>query len=148
MVEQDHGPRGLARVKDFDRRFTFFPALAEERYMILDFLAGQITKLSNKIRVIQRGLDVTSSQEGTLKGKRRKQRKAKAIGRRTKTRSGAGPRNVLKGKPQDKLVKMMEVLGKKVTQYGGSASLALSVLHPYIMAAHNDKQRLLGSTQR
>lgn len=40
---------GLARLKDFDNRFNFYPAFPEGRSMALDWFAGQIIRIMGKV---------------------------------------------------------------------------------------------------
>lgn len=54
--EQASGPHGLARVKDYDRRFAFYPSFSVERSLVLDFRADKISQLSTEIQHLRDGL--------------------------------------------------------------------------------------------
>lgn len=55
--EQACGPFGLAQVKNYDRRFAFYPGFAVERSLALEFRAETISQLSMEIQNLRRELD-------------------------------------------------------------------------------------------
>lgn len=60
--EQARGPFGLARVKNYDRRFAFYPGFSVERSLALEFRAEGISQLSKEIETLRNELD--SAQTG------------------------------------------------------------------------------------
>ncbi|KAI7774634.1 uncharacterized protein LA080_008053 [Diaporthe eres] len=50
------GPEGLARVKDYDRRFAFYPSFSVERSLALEFRAQRISKLTMEIKALKEEL--------------------------------------------------------------------------------------------
>lgn len=54
--EQACGPLGLARVKNYDRRFTFYPGFSVERSLALEFRAEGISQLSTEIESARKEL--------------------------------------------------------------------------------------------
>lgn len=50
LVEEDAGPRGVARVKCFDQGLNFYPSFPVENSLVLDFRADQIHQLSTDIQ--------------------------------------------------------------------------------------------------
>lgn len=57
LPEQACGPFGLAQVKNYDRRFAFYPGFAVERSLALEFRAEGISQLSMKIKNLMKELD-------------------------------------------------------------------------------------------
>lgn len=55
--EQACGPFGLARVKNYDRRFAFYPGFSIERSLALEFRAEGISQLSTEIETLRKDLD-------------------------------------------------------------------------------------------
>lgn len=55
--EQACGPFGLAQVKNYDRRFAFYPGFAVERSLALEFRAEGISQLSMEIQALRKELD-------------------------------------------------------------------------------------------
>lgn len=55
--EQACGPFGLARVKNYDRRFAFYPGFSIERSLALEFRAEGISQLSTEIETLRKELD-------------------------------------------------------------------------------------------
>lgn len=51
--EQASGPEGLARVKDYDRRFAFYPSFSVERSLALEYRAKCISRLSMEIQQLR-----------------------------------------------------------------------------------------------
>lgn len=51
------GPFGLARVKNYDRRFAFYPGFSAERSLALEFRAEGISQLSMEIQALWKELD-------------------------------------------------------------------------------------------
>lgn len=56
LVEHVSGPIGLARVKDYDRRFAFYPSFSVERSIALEFRAEGISRLSMEIQHLRKEL--------------------------------------------------------------------------------------------
>lgn len=57
LSEQASGPFGLARVKNYDRRFAFYPGFSVERSLALEFRAEGISRLSKEIQALREGLE-------------------------------------------------------------------------------------------
>ncbi|KAG6358182.1 hypothetical protein INS49_014066 [Diaporthe citri] len=55
--KQASGPFGLAQVKNYDRRFAFYPGFAVERSLALEFRAEGISQLSMEIQALRKELD-------------------------------------------------------------------------------------------
>ena len=64
-LEQVTGPEGLARVKDYDRRFAFYPSFSVERSLALEFRAQRISRLSTEIQTLRRELKSEDGSEPT-----------------------------------------------------------------------------------
>lgn len=91
--EHVSGPQGLARVKDYDRRFAFYPSFSVERSLALEFRAQRISRLSMEIKNLRQELKPeTASESSNL----------------------APPEVVL-----ERLEKMMSQLTESLAQYGG-----------------------------
>lgn len=63
-LEQTCGPFGLAQVKNYDRRFAFYPGFAVERSLALEFRAETISQLSIKIQTLRKELDFADAGKG------------------------------------------------------------------------------------
>lgn len=63
--EQVSGPEGLARVKDYDRRFAFYPSFSVERSLVLEFRAQKISRLSMEIKTLRRELKPGNASESS-----------------------------------------------------------------------------------
>jgi hypothetical protein len=55
-LEQVSCPKGLARVKDYDRRFAFYPSFSVKRSLALEYRAQSILRLSLEIQALQSDL--------------------------------------------------------------------------------------------
>lgn len=62
-AEEASGPEGLARVKDFDRGFAFYPSFSVERSLALEFRARRISKLSMEIQALRKESSSDASNE-------------------------------------------------------------------------------------
>lgn len=63
--EQVSGPEGLARVKDYDRRFAFYPSFSVERSLALEFRAQRISRLSMEIKALMGELRPEAASESS-----------------------------------------------------------------------------------
>lgn len=94
LPEQVSGPEGLARVKDYDRRFRFYPSFSVERSLALEFRAEEISRLSLKIHDMRKDINLRS--EGDNKP------------------SDPAPTEVV----EERLEALMSRLAEKLAQYG------------------------------
>lgn len=92
-LEQVSGPQGLARVKDYDRRFAFYPSFSVERSLALEFQAQRISRLSMEIKTLRRELKPQNASES----------------------SNLAP-SLVSG---ERLEEMMSQLAESLAQYGG-----------------------------
>lgn len=88
-LECASGPEGLARVKDYDPRFAFFPGFYVERAQVLEFRAEEIAKISKQVRATR----------------------LEAEGEHSNPASSSG-------KAQDRLNGLMTLLMEKMAKYG------------------------------
>lgn len=91
--EQASGPEGLARVKDYDRRFAFYPSFSVERSLALEFRAQRISRLSMEMRALRGELKPENASES----------------------SNLAPPEVM----GDRLEEIMSQLTESLAQYGG-----------------------------
>lgn len=62
-AEEASGPEGLARVKNYDRGFAFYPSFSVERSLTLEFRARRISKLSMEIQALRKQSSSDTSTE-------------------------------------------------------------------------------------
>lgn len=119
LIEEASGIRGFARIKDYDPRFNFHPALAIERSMVLDFQAQQIVCLGRKIQTIRRKIErnhLVDPRVPPPKYRTHRRRVAKQGNKYNNKNSTS----VISSSTKDakRLQEMMEMLGKSLAQYG------------------------------
>lgn len=98
-AERASGPHGLARVKDYDRRFGFYPSFSVERSLCLEFRAQCISKLSLEIQNLMGDLKSENASE----------------------RSSFAPTSV--HTVEERLEELMSRLAENLAQYGERYSL-------------------------
>ncbi|KAJ4413988.1 hypothetical protein N0V82_008198 [Gnomoniopsis sp. IMI 355080] len=117
-TEEASGIRGFARIKDYDPRFNFHPALAIERSMVLDYQAQKIVGLGRKIQTMRRKIERTHLVDPRVPPARYRVHRKRVVKRGLKTREDtAFFTSSSISKDAQKLQGMMEVLGKSLAQY-------------------------------
>ncbi|KAJ4386814.1 hypothetical protein N0V93_009712 [Gnomoniopsis smithogilvyi] len=117
-VEEASGIRGFARIKDYDPRFNFHPALAIERSMVLDYQAQQIVGLGRKIQLIRRKIERNHLVDPRVAPPRYRVHRKRVMKRGLKTQQDSiCVMSSSNSKDLKKLQSMMEMLGKSLAQY-------------------------------